>query len=133
MELLLNLVWIAFSCASLTAWALWRRRSSSRSMPGLLRGMLVVTCVLALLFPVISISDDLSQAIGLAEGTRLQDVLKAPDVRAVCASSTPVPDDASPLAAQSSTVTHAFLTDVPTSLYQLLRTPAIEKRPPPSA
>ena len=46
-------------------------------------GLLVVICILALLFPAISISDDLSQTPGLAEGTRIQDTLKAPDLRAV--------------------------------------------------
>ena len=47
-------------------------------MPNLSRGLLVIVCVLALLFPVISMSDDLSQAAVLAEGNKLQDVLKSP-------------------------------------------------------
>ena len=34
-----------------------------------------------LLFPVISITDDLAQSPVLAEGNKLQDVLKAPDTR----------------------------------------------------
>ena len=81
MELLLNLVWIALACVSLATWTIWRRRSESRSTPGLLRGALVIVCILALMFPVISMSDDMSQAAVLAEGNRLQDVLKSPIAR----------------------------------------------------
>src|SRR5689334_14761123 len=83
MELLLNLVWIATASAALVAWVAWRRSSDSDAVPKMLRGTMVVVCVLALLFPVISISDDLSQTPGLVESSRLQDVLKAPELRGI--------------------------------------------------
>ncbi len=56
MELLLNAVWVFLAATAVSLWLVaWRRRS--RSHP--LLGLLAVGCLLALLFPVISISDDL--------------------------------------------------------------------------
>lgn len=49
MELVLNVVWLAIAVTALVY-----NRNSSR------RAMLAVICVLALLFPIISISDDLN-------------------------------------------------------------------------
>jgi hypothetical protein len=53
MELLLNLIWVALAVAALCAWG--RRRSEPQSRPHLI----AVICLLALLFPVISATDDL--------------------------------------------------------------------------
>ncbi|MGA2003387.1 MAG: hypothetical protein ABSG70_08395 [Terriglobales bacterium] len=57
MELFLNLCWLALL---LPAYALWQRRTSSdRSQRGSLIFVSTLGCVLVLLFPVISASDDL--------------------------------------------------------------------------
>jgi hypothetical protein len=58
MELLLNLVWILLA---LPAYWLWRRDAGSRGARRVsaLQGLLALGCVLVLLFPVISASDDL--------------------------------------------------------------------------
>jgi hypothetical protein len=53
MELLLNLVWVIVATAVLYAWG--RRRNHSQARPQLV----VLLCLLALLFPVISATDDL--------------------------------------------------------------------------
>jgi len=53
MELLLNLIWVVLAVAALCAWG-WRR-GEPRSRPQLI----AVICLLALLFPVISATDDL--------------------------------------------------------------------------
>ena len=132
MELLLNLVWVVLACASLTTWMVWRNRSDSRSIPGLLRGTLVIVCILALLFPVISMSDDMSQAAVLAEGNRLQDVLKSPIARqfvavvllyTIAALGVPVFRVArEALALDRSTV----------SAFDSFSAPLVSKRPPPA-
>lgn len=51
MELVLNLIWLAIAVTALVY-----NRNSSR------RVMLAVICVLALLFPIISVSDDLNSS-----------------------------------------------------------------------
>jgi hypothetical protein len=58
MELLLNLVWMLLA---LPAWWLWRQRAKHRG-PGSsgYQCLLVLACLVVLLFPVISASDDLS-------------------------------------------------------------------------
>ena len=58
MELLLNLLWVVLA---LPAYWLWRRDSGMRSAHRVsaLQGLLALGCVLVLLFPVISASDDL--------------------------------------------------------------------------
>jgi hypothetical protein len=78
-ELALNLVCLLITCGSVLAWTLWRRRSDSTLVPELGRGLFVVGCILMLVLPAISITDDLAQAPVLAEGVKLQDVLKAPE------------------------------------------------------
>lgn len=93
--------------------------------------MLVITCVLALLFPVISISDDLSQTISLAEGSRLQDVLKAPELRGTYYAAPALPGLVIAPQIQSPIQTRNFQPELPISSYELLRTASIEKRPPP--
>lgn len=93
---------------------------------------MVIVCILALLFPAISISDDLSQTISLAEGSRLQDVLKAPELRGVYHLAAAVPEILasfqieSPVAGRS-----GFCAEVSIILHETLRTPSVEKRPPP--
>ena len=79
MELALNLVCLLITCGSVLAWTVWRWRSDSNLVPELGRGLFVIGCILMLVLPAISITDDLAQAPALAEGTRLQDVLKAPE------------------------------------------------------
>lgn len=130
MELLLNLAWLIFSGFVLLAWTRWYRENENANTVPLARGLLVLVCIMVLLFPVISISDDLAQSPVLAEGVKLQDTCKAPET-IVCPWLVPAGlllADTSPLPAQI-----AFLTDpqqraVPP---ELRRTPAIEKRPPP--
>ena len=58
MELLLNLAWMLLA---LPAYWLWRRDAGSRTARGVnaLQCVLALGCVLVLLFPVISASDDL--------------------------------------------------------------------------
>lgn len=58
MELLLNLAWLLLA---LPAYWLWRRRDAARlaRRVGSLECLLALGCVLVLLFPVISASDDL--------------------------------------------------------------------------
>jgi hypothetical protein len=57
MELLLNLVWILLA---LPAYWMWRRSAgSTASRPSPLQCLLALGCVLVLLFPVISATDDL--------------------------------------------------------------------------
>jgi len=58
MELLLNLLWVLLA---LPAYWLWRRDASAQQKRGFspLQGLLALGCVLVLLFPVISASDDL--------------------------------------------------------------------------
>jgi hypothetical protein len=84
-----------------------------------------------LLLPVISITDDLSQSISLAEGTRMQDVLKAPDLRGTHYSTLMLPVITLAALRQPATPAWSFHAEVPITRYQLLRTASIEKRPPP--
>ncbi len=59
MELLLNLAWLLLA---VPAYCMWRRATSSRAVKsgaGSLECLLALACVLVLLFPVISASDDL--------------------------------------------------------------------------
>jgi len=65
----------------LSAWIVWRRTSDSALVPQLGRGLLVLGCLLVVLFPAISISDDLSQVAFLTEGKKLPDFLEAADRR----------------------------------------------------
>ena len=79
MELALNLVCLLITCGSVLAWTFWRYRSDSILVPELGRGLLIIGLILMLFLPAISITDDLAQAPALAEGVKLQDVLKAPE------------------------------------------------------
>jgi len=95
------------------------------------RGLAIVVCLLALLFPVISISDDLSQVPGLAEANRLQDVLKAPELRATGHLAVILPITLLALQPQARAAIRNF-TLVPLVLHEHFWAPAIDKRPPPS-
>lgn len=96
----------------------------------MLRGVMVVVCILVLLFPVISISDDLSQAPSLAEGNRLQDVLKAPELRGIYHVATILPAVLLAVYFQICAPRH-ISTEVPAVLHEIFWSPVIEKRPPP--
>ncbi len=71
MELGLNLFWLAVSLGAALAWWPWHagrsnhRRTASRSL-------LALGCLLALLFPVISVTDDLhAEQMAMEESSRL--------------------------------------------------------------
>jgi len=79
-ELALNLVCLLIACGSVLAWTVWRRRSDSSLVSPYGQGLLVVACILAIILPAVSITDDLAQAPFLAERMKLKDVLKAPEL-----------------------------------------------------
>jgi hypothetical protein len=128
-ELLLNLVWLVISAAALLAWVSWRRASSSECAPQMLRGLMVVVCILVLLFPVISITDDLAESAVLAEGSKLQDVLKAPEHTIQFLVTV------APVQTASLTTKVALWRETPNTCASLKTlsgsSPNIEKRPPP--
>jgi len=96
----------------------------------MLRGLLVVVCILALLFPVISISDDLSQTLSLAEGSRLQDVLKAPELRGIYSIAAILPMTTQ-LAPRSVNRTSNVGSEPTFVLREVFWASAIDNRPPP--
>lgn len=118
------------SSAMLLAWISWRRHSPSQVCPAMLRGLLVVVCILALLFPVISISDDLSQMPGLAEGNRIQDILKAPELRGAYLVAVFLPTLLLALPPAHRVLSRS-LAAAPISLHEFFWAPSIDKRPPP--
>jgi hypothetical protein len=67
MELLLNLVWVALALAAFSA--LLRNRRAASQLPQVPYGkaLLALACVLVLLFPVVSASDDLHPAQAVVE------------------------------------------------------------------
>ncbi len=66
MELALNLVWVTISVAALLWWIrLGSGRRVARSE--LFQGVVVLACVLVLLFPVVSASDDLHANVAAVE------------------------------------------------------------------
>ena len=97
----------------------------------MLRGLLVISCILLLLLPVISITDDLSQLPTLAEGNRLQDVLKAPELRGIHFVSAILPAILLPFRPKSSIVARNFFSEFPVSIQDIFWSPCIDKRPPP--
>jgi hypothetical protein len=58
LELALNLLWLAISGCALGCW-LRRLRSGEKDAVGVLRALLVLGCAALLLFPSVSITDDL--------------------------------------------------------------------------
>jgi hypothetical protein len=79
MELLLNLVWVAMALAAFCALVRDRRATSRLSRAPYAKALLALACVLVLLFPVVSASDDLhpAQAV-LEEATKRIQQLDAP-------------------------------------------------------
>jgi hypothetical protein len=94
------------------------------------QGVGIVVCLLALLFPVISISDDLSQVPGLAEASRLQDVLKAPELRTSFQVAAILPVTLFALRPQARAAIQNLIS-VPLALHEYFWAPSIDKRPPP--
>jgi hypothetical protein len=93
---------------------------------------MVVVCILALLFPVISITDDLSKTISLAEGARFQDMLKAPELRGIYHLAAVLPEILISFRTDAQVVTKGLIAETRICLREILLVPAIEKRPPPA-
>ncbi len=69
MELLLNIVWLVVASAAVASWA--RSRSRATADPGAWRAELfALGCALVLLFPIISLSDDLQAEPAAVEASR---------------------------------------------------------------
>ncbi len=66
MELLLNLIWVSLGMAAFLA-LMWHRPQSSPGGLAYPRALLTLACVLLLLFPIVSASDDLHPAQALLE------------------------------------------------------------------
>ena len=92
---------------------------------------MVVICILALLFPVISITDDLAESAVLAEGSKLQDVLKTPEMRGIYHLAAILPALPLRLENESRAVTRNLAAETAVSLQEIFWSPSIEKRPPP--
>lgn len=76
MEGLLNLAWLILSLFAVIGWtAVYRKRADTLPL-SYVRGLLLVLCVALLVFPVISVSDDLQAAVSFAEASRMQDASK---------------------------------------------------------
>jgi hypothetical protein len=73
MELTLNLVWLVLSLGACAAWMLTYRSSSGKCTRN--QGLLLLFCVSIIIFPVISITDDLHEAAAYTED-RVQDAVK---------------------------------------------------------
>jgi hypothetical protein len=71
MELFLNAIWLLLSAAVVGGCIIRTKRTSC------LRGVLALGCVLVLLFPVISASDDLHAAAALVEDSKTRTVSNA--------------------------------------------------------
>jgi hypothetical protein len=67
MELLLNLIWLAIGAGALVAFARRRRGSAWLAQVPYGKALLALACVVVLLFPVISASDDLHPAQAVVE------------------------------------------------------------------
>jgi len=74
-ESFFNLAWLLLGIASAFWWLRVRCDSDSTSVPGHWRGLLILGCILFILFPVISISDDAVQTPALTEDGAQKDVL----------------------------------------------------------
>lgn len=65
MELALNLGWLALSALAAAAWLLFYTPYQSRFSRG--QGLILLLCVSAILFPAISITDDLQELVTYAD------------------------------------------------------------------
>jgi hypothetical protein len=74
MELLLNLVWLSLALLAFTALVRGRKASAGHARASYRTALLALACVLVLLFPVVSASDDLhpTQAVLEDASTRVQ-------------------------------------------------------------
>jgi hypothetical protein len=71
MERVLNLIWLVISLSSLTfvvGWSL-RRRGGGASLRRERTAIITVLCLVALLFPIISVTDDFCQDVLLADAS----------------------------------------------------------------
>jgi hypothetical protein len=73
MELSLNLVWLVLSLGACAVWMLTYRSFSGTCSRN--QGLILLFCVSIILFPVISITDDLHEAAAYTED-RVQDAVK---------------------------------------------------------
>jgi hypothetical protein len=67
MELLLNLIWLALAVGAMAVFVRSRRRPTLLAEVPYRRSLVALACVLVLLFPVISASDDLHPAQAVVE------------------------------------------------------------------
>src|SRR5271166_662528 len=67
MELLLNLIWLTIAAGALVAFTRSRRRSARMAHVPYVQALIALACVVVLLFPVISASDDLHPAQAVVE------------------------------------------------------------------
>jgi hypothetical protein len=67
MELLLNLVWITLALGGLLAFEQRRRASARVALVPYLKALIALACVVVLLFPIVSASDDLRPAQAVLE------------------------------------------------------------------
>jgi len=67
MELLLNLIWLTVAATALVAFTRSRRRSTRMAHVPYVQALIALACVVVLLFPVISASDDLHPAQAVVE------------------------------------------------------------------
>ena len=65
MELLLNIVWLAIALAAFARLAAWSRTEPDRRRVA--AACVATACVVALLFPIISITDDLTASVAAVE------------------------------------------------------------------
>src|ERR1044071_9253193 len=65
MELLLNIVWLAIALTAFARLASWSRTEPDRRRVA--AAFVATACVVALLFPIISITDDLSASVAAVE------------------------------------------------------------------
>jgi len=73
LELLLNLVWLVITAGAFAFFALtWSRGTRQLSRVAV---FMTLACVVCLLFPVISMTDDLNSSPALAEATKLKKLL----------------------------------------------------------
>jgi len=69
MELLLNLVWVAVAMVVLSAFLRRRRSCAWTARVPYLKALLALACILVLLFPVVSASDDLHPTQAVLDDT----------------------------------------------------------------
>jgi len=129
MEIFLNLVWASLALASIGLWARFERRAGSeRHLPMIALGLLLV-----ILFPVISVSDDLWAIQNPAEA----DTCLRRNHDTVCLHSILPPPIASPEPlfgpAQSDSSQLFSLAKLPLPRHAAPALSPVENRPPPAA